>query len=160
MCRWSLPCACALMNPPRVKLLSSRKQKEGLVRFNPSVYARERDFQAVCAVRRSQCSSSLYPAHNSQPENSVSDVMSWLLKSPGCSFLFLFFCHSIGLAWLTNQLLFTCKKKIKQPHPTPLSFCCAFKGIKLSPSAFLLGLYQRCPRRLAHNRIRKQVSWL
>lgn len=41
-----------------------------------------RDFPAVSAVRRSQCSSSLYPTQNSQPENCVSDVMSWLLKKP------------------------------------------------------------------------------
>lgn len=47
-----------------------------------------RDFPAVCAVRRSQCSSSLYPTQNSQPENCVSDVMSWLLKKPKMCFFF------------------------------------------------------------------------
>lgn len=47
-----------------------------------------RDFPAVCAVRRSQCSSSLYPTQNSQPENCVSDVMSWLLKKPKMRFFF------------------------------------------------------------------------
>lgn len=95
----------------------------------------ERDFQAVCGVRRSQCSSSLYPAQNSQPENCVSDVMPWLPKSPRCSF----FSHSIGLAWLTSQLspLFTCKNQmLTQPHPSPLSLSFSIHGKKIPSLCF------------------------
>lgn len=114
-----------------------------------------RDFPAVCAVRRSQCSSSLYPTQNSQPENCVSDVMSWLLKKPKMRFFFFPFCissHSISLTLLTAACvvyMYT-KKKIKcsQPHPSVFLLC--IHGNKNSLFC-LLGLYQRCPRRLAHN---------
>lgn len=70
--------------------------------------------------------------------------------------------HSIGLAWLTSQLstLFTCKIKRSQPQPSSLSLSCAFVGIKFFLSGFLLGLHQRCPRRLTHNCFWKQVSLL
>lgn len=99
-----------------------------------------RDFPAVCAVRRSQCSSSLYPTQNSQPENCVSDVMSWLLKKPKMCFFFPFCIssHSISLTLLTAACvvyMYT-KKKSNAHSPTHLSFCCAFMGIKILSFVF------------------------
>lgn len=90
----------------------------------------ERDFQTVCAVRRSQCSSSLYPAQNSQPENCVSDVMSWLPKGPWM--LFFSNSHSVGLAWLTNQAVCVVYMQTQTLAAPPLiTLSCAFMGVKM-----------------------------
>lgn len=79
--------------------------------------------------------------------------------------LFFFpFCissHSISLTLLTAACvvyMYT-KKKIKcsQSHPSVFLLC--IHGNKNSLFC-LLGLYQRCPRRLAHNCVWKQVSML
>lgn len=116
-----------------------------------------RDFPAVCAVRRSQCSSSLYPTQNSQPENCVSDVMSWLLKKPKMRFFFfsLLYFQSQYQSNIAHSRLCCLhahkKKKNQMLTAPPISvFLLCIHGNKNSLFC-LLGLYQRCPRRLAHN---------
>lgn len=114
-----------------------------------------RDFPAVCAVRRSQCSSSLYPTEFTARELCQRCDVLASKKAQDALFFFSPFCissHSISLTLLTAACvvyMYT-KKKIKcsQPHPSVFLLC--IHGNKNSLFC-LLGLYQRCPRRLAHN---------
>lgn len=170
---WTVLCKIVVFKSPT----QTHSEEGSLLDFNSVVVCacvcvcvREREWACVWEISRLSVLSGgvSVPRHfiqqNSQPENCVSDVMSWLLKKPKMRFFFfslLYFQsqYQSNVAHSRLCCLHVHKKKIKcsQPHPSVFLLC--IHGNKNSLFC-LLGLYQRCPRRLAHNCVWKQVSML
>lgn len=147
---WTVLCKIVVFKSPT----QTHSEEGSLLDFNSVVVCacvcvcvREREWACVWEISRLSVLSGgvSVPRHfiqqNSQPENCVSDVMSWLLKKPKMRFFFFPFCissHSISLTLLTAACvvyMYT-KKKSNAHSPTHLSFCCAFMGIKILSFVF------------------------